>query len=230
MDPKELKIAAGAKALEFVENGMRLGVGTGSTADEFTKLLAPKVHAGLEIKAVPTSNRTETLCNELGIKTYTLEDLPELDLTIDGADELDADLQLIKGGGGALLREKIVAKASKEMIVIADDSKVVNHLGKFPLPIEVVPFGLSSTRIAIDDLASNLDLQGEINLRMANNSEPFITDGGHFILDASFSLISDAKRLCIELNQIPGVVENGLFINIASKAVVTGHNGIQIIE
>tara|TARA_R110002126_G_scaffold12220_2_gene53366 strand:+ start:222 stop:920 length:699 start_codon:yes stop_codon:yes gene_type:complete len=230
MNSTDLKIAAAKVAIKYVQSGMKLGIGTGSTADEFTRLLGPMVQNGLEIQAVPTSVRTEKLCAELGIKTYSLEQLPELDLTIDGADELDAQLQLLKGGGGALLREKIVAQASKEMIVIADHTKVVDTLGAFALPIEVVPFGLSSTKLAIRALANALELVGALKLRQNADNSTFITDGGHFILDASFSRISDAKRLSEDLNKIPGVVENGLFIGMASKAVVATLNGVEIIE
>ncbi|MEW7006686.1 ribose-5-phosphate isomerase RpiA [Lentilitoribacter sp. EG35] len=230
MDALQLKISAANAALDHVKSGMRLGVGTGSTADEFTKLLGEKVQQGLDIQAVPTSERTQKLCNEVGIKTYTLEDLPQLDLTIDGADELDHKLQLIKGGGGALLREKIVAGASSKMIVIADTSKTVETLGAFPLPIEVVPFGLASTTIAIENLAKVMELSGPIELRKNSDQTTFVTDGGHFILDASFSLIYDAKRLCDALNKVPGVVENGLFIDMATTALVAGTNGVNVIE
>lgn len=230
MDPLQLKISAAKAALKYVKSGMRLGVGTGSTADEFTRLLGKKVQQGLDIQAVPTSERTQKLCDELGIKTYTLEDLPQLDLTIDGADELDDKLQLIKGGGGALLREKIVAKASTNMVVIADTSKTVETLGAYPLPIEVVPFGLASTRIAIENLAKDMDLNGPIELRKNDDKTTFITDGGHFILDASFGLIYDAKRLCDALNKVPGVVENGLFIGMATTALVAGTDGVKVIE
>jgi ribose 5-phosphate isomerase A len=230
MDALQLKISAANAALDYVKSGMRLGVGTGSTADEFTKLLGEKVQQGLDIQAVPTSERTQKLCNEVGIKTYTLEDLPQLDLTIDGADELDHKLQLIKGGGGALLREKIVAGASSKMIVIADTSKTVETLGAFPLPIEVVPFGLASTTIAIENLAKGMELSGPIELRKNSDQTTFVTDGGHFILDASFSLIYDAKRLCDALNKVPGVVENGLFIDMATTALVAGTNGVNVIE
>ncbi|WP_162652432.1 ribose-5-phosphate isomerase RpiA [Lentilitoribacter sp. Alg239-R112] len=230
MDALQLKISAANAALDYVKSGMRLGVGTGSTADEFTKLLGEKVQQGLDIQAVPTSERTQKLCNEVGIKTYTLEDLPQLDLTIDGADELDHKLQLIKGGGGALLREKIVAGASSKMIVIADTSKTVETLGAFPLPIEVVPFGLASTTIAIENLAKVMELSGPIELRKNSDQTTFVTDGGHFILDASFSLIYDAKRLCDALNKVPGVVENGLFIDMATTALVAGTNGVNVIE
>lgn len=229
MDPKELKIAAAQEALQLVENGMRLGVGTGSTADEFTKLLGAKVRSGFEVQAVTTSVRTENLCLEVGIKTFSLEELPELDLTIDGADELDQQLQLIKGGGGALLREKIVAQASKAMVVIADASKVVEPLGAFPLPIEVVPFGLKATELEIAKISQGLGLTGPVVLRKTDDGSDFITDGGHFILDASFGRISDAKQLNKKLNLIPGVVETGLFIDIATKAVIATPDGVKIM-
>ena len=229
MDPKELKIAAAREALQLVENGMRLGVGTGSTADEFTKLLGEKVRAGFKVQAVTTSVKTENLCIKEGIQTFTLDELPELDLTIDGADELDQELQLVKGGGGALLREKIVAQASKAMVVIADASKVVDPLGAFPLPIEVVPFGLKATEIEIAKVSKDMGLSGPVVLRKNEDGSDFITDGGHFILDASFGRISDAKQLNENLNLIPGVVETGLFINIATKAVIATPEGVKIM-
>src|SRR5690606_13136004 len=166
MDARQLKIEAARVALEHVEDGMRLGIGTGSTAEEFVRLLAVKVQEGLSIIGVPTSERTAALCRELGVPLSTLEETPELDLTIDGADEIDPQLGLIKGGGGALLREKIVAAASEKMLVIADASKLVDTLGKFPLPIEVNPFGLRATEIAVRRAAAALGLEGPLTLRM----------------------------------------------------------------
>jgi ribose 5-phosphate isomerase A len=228
MDARQMKIKAAEAALAHVEDGMRLGIGTGSTAEEFVRLLAEKVAGGFRIEGVPTSERTARLCLELGVPLKSLEELPELDLTIDGADELDAQLRLIKGGGGALLREKIVAAASRRMIVIADESKVVETLGKFPLPIEVNPFGLASTRIAVEKAASALGLSGEIVLRGASR-ETFTTDGGHYILDASFGRIPDAEALSSRLHAIPGVVEHGLFINLASAAVIAGPAGARML-
>ncbi|MBB4064578.1 ribose-5-phosphate isomerase RpiA [Gellertiella hungarica] len=228
MDAREMKIKAAAAALEHVESGMKLGIGTGSTADEFVRLLAEKVAAGMKVEGVPTSERTARLCLELGITLRSLDELPELDLTIDGADELDARLTLIKGGGGALLREKIVACASRKMIVIADESKQVETLGAFPLPIEVNPFGHVATRIAIERAASRLGLSGALNLRMAG-SERFHTDGGHLIIDASFGRIPDAEALSAELAAIPGVVEHGLFIHIASLAIIAGPAGARTV-
>ncbi|MCK9554138.1 ribose-5-phosphate isomerase RpiA, partial [Aquamicrobium sp.] len=194
MDQKQMKIEAAREALAHVSDGMRLGIGTGSTAEEFVRLLAQKVATGLNVIGVPTSERTAALCRELGVPLSTLDETPELDLTIDGADEIDSELSLIKGGGGALLREKIVAAASARMIVIADKSKVVDTLGRFPLPIEVNRFGLRATELAIAAAAGRLGLSGDINLRMTD-SQPFVTDGDHFILDASFGRIPDTRAL-----------------------------------
>jgi ribose 5-phosphate isomerase A len=228
MDAREMKIKAAAAALDYVEDGMRLGIGTGSTAEEFVRLLAEKVASGFRIQGVPTSERTARLCLELGVPLKSLEELPELDLTIDGADEVDARLRLIKGGGGALLREKIVACASARMIVIADETKVVETLGAFKLPIEVNSFGLGATRIAVEKLAARHGLSGEIVVR-ASGDGPFMTDGGHLILDASFGRIPDADALARELNAIPGVVEHGLFIGIASLAIIAGPAGARVM-
>ena len=229
MDAREMKIKAAEAALSYVEDGMRLGIGTGSTAEEFVRLLAEKVASGLRVEGVPTSERTARLCVELGVPLKSLDELPELDLTIDGADEVDRALRLVKGGGGALLREKIVAAASERMIVIADESKVVDTLGAFPLPIEVNSFGLVSTRKSIDKLADRLGLVGEIKLRASGDGH-FMTDGGHLILDASFGRIPDAEALANALNAIPGVVEHGLFINLASLAIIAGPEGARIMQ
>jgi ribose 5-phosphate isomerase A len=226
MDARQMKIMAAAEALTHVENGMRIGIGTGSTAEEFVRLLAEKVADGFDVRGVPTSERTARLCLELGVPLNSLEEVPELDVTIDGADEVDHALRLIKGGGGALLREKIVAAASSRMIVIADETKVVDMLGRFPLPIEVNPFGLTASRIAIEKLASRLGLVGEIHQRKSGDGS-YKTDGGHFILDASFGRIPDAEALANGLNAIPGVVEQGLFINLASLAIIAGPAGVR---
>ena len=228
MDAREMKIKAAEAALAHVEDGMRLGIGTGSTAEEFVRLLAEKVAGGLRVEGVPTSERTARLCVELGVPLKSLDELPELDLTIDGADEVDGRLRLIKGGGGALLREKIVASASQRMIVIADETKVVETLGAFKLPIEVNPFGLVATRLAIEKVAARLGLSGAITLR-STGSDTFMTDGGHYILDASFGRIPDADALASSLNDIPGVVEHGLFINMASLAIIAGPAGARTL-
>ena len=229
MDARQMKIEAARAAVAYVESGMRLGIGTGTTAEEFVRLLAEKVAAGLVIEGVPTSERTARLCVELGVPLKSLDERPELDLTIDGADELDGALRLIKGGGGALLREKIVAASSKRMIVIADESKLVQTLGAFPLPIEVNPFGLVSTRIMIEKAAARLGLSGALNLRKSEDGN-FRTDGGHFIIDASFGRIPDAEALSLALNSIPGVVEHGLFINMATLAIIAGPAGARTLQ
>ncbi len=230
MDARQLKIEAARVALSNVEDGMRLGIGTGSTAEEFVRLLAARIgEEGLSVTGVPTSERTAELCRALGVPLATLEELPELDLTIDGADEVDARLSLIKGGGGALLREKIVAAASARMVVIADSSKVVETLGRFPLPVEVNPFGLRATQIAIAGAAARLGLEGPLALRMAGDA-PFVTDGGHYIIDASFGRIPDPQALSDALHAIPGVVEHGLFIGLADIAIIADAGGVKTLR
>jgi ribose 5-phosphate isomerase A len=225
MDAKSLKIAAASEALKHVTPGMRLGIGTGSTAEEFVRLLAAKVATGFKVIGVPTSERTAALCRDLGLPLTTLEETPELDITIDGADEIDPSLTLIKGAGGALLREKIVAAASNSMIVIADQTKVVEMLGAFSLPIEVNKFGLAATLAMIRLASSSLGLSGPLTLRRSGSS-PFETDGGHYIIDASFGRIPDAEALSEALHRIPGVVEHGLFLNLAKLAIVAQRDGV----
>jgi ribose 5-phosphate isomerase A len=229
MDARTLKVEAARTALAHVGQGMRLGIGTGSTAEEFVRLLAERVAQGLEIVGVPTSERTAALCRELGVPLATLDEMPELDLTVDGADEVDGALTLVKGGGGALLREKIVAAASARMIVIADESKLVGTLGRFPLPIEVNRFGLRATEQAIAVTAGTLGLAGPLTLRMTGD-EPFVTDGGHLILDASFGRIPDPRALSSALHAIPGVVEHGLFLGLADLAVISGVGGVRTVS
>lgn len=223
-----LKRQAAEAALAHVEGGMRLGLGTGSTADEFVTLLGARVAQGLDVVGVPTSERTAALARSFGIRLSDLDETPELDLTVDGADEIGPRLVLVKGGGGALLREKIVAAASKRMLVVADRSKVVDCLGTFPLPIEVVPFGLGATRRAVEARASALGLSGEIALRRAGDA-PYLTDGGHYILDASFRRIPDPEALASALAGIPGVVEHGLFVGLATLALVAGPAGVETL-
>jgi ribose 5-phosphate isomerase A len=191
-------------------------------------LLAEKVAEGFNVQGVPTSERTARLCVELGVPLYSLDDLPELDLTIDGADEVDRALDLIKGGGGALLREKIVASASARMIVIADETKLVDTLGQFPLPVEVAPFGMTATRLAVERLASRLGLTGDI-VQRPDKDGPYLTDGGHFILDASFGRIPDAEALANGLVAIPGVVEHGLFLKMADAAIIASQSGARTL-
>lgn len=226
MDANALKIEAARAALDEVRDGMRLGIGTGSTAEAFVRLLAERGRGGLNVVGVPTSERTERLCRELDVPLSTLDETPELDLTIDGADEIGPGLALIKGGGGALLREKIVAAASQRMIVIADASKLVETLGRFPLPIEVNPFGREATRIAVRKAAEALGLSGPIELRI-DGGGAFRTDGGHFILDASFGRIPDTRALSDALHAIPGVVEHGLFLGLADVAIIADAGGVK---
>jgi ribose 5-phosphate isomerase A len=225
-DPGALKRAAAERAAALVEAGMRLGLGTGSTAALFVTALARRVGDGLRILGVPTSEATRALAEREGVPLTTLDDTPELDLTVDGADELDDELRLIKGGGGALLREKIVAAASRRMIVIADGAKRVRQLGRFPLPIEVVPFGLAATRRAIEAALREAGCEGELRLRSAANGTPFTTDGGHWILDAHLGAIGAPERVAASLAAIPGVVEHGLFLGLATGAIVATEAGL----
>ncbi len=225
-----LKRQAAARALEHVRDGMRLGLGTGSTAKHFVELLGERVRAGLAVIGVPTSEATRTDAVRCGIPLTTLDDIDRLDLTVDGADEIDPSLNLIKGGGGALLREKIVAAASDRMIVIADDTKSVDVLGRFPLPVEVVPFGLAATRRAMARAFAESGVSGQMVLRKGQDGHVFVTDGGHWIVDAHLGRIPDASRLAGLLTSIPGVVEHGLFIGLASTAVLAGSQGIRVVE
>ncbi|MBD3678439.1 MAG: ribose-5-phosphate isomerase RpiA [Rhodobacteraceae bacterium] len=217
------KSVAATRAAQFVETGMKVGLGTGSTAAFLVRRLGERVREeGLKITAVPTSVQTADLAREEGIELATLDDVTWLDLTIDGADEFDGDLNLIKGGGGALLREKIVATASDRMIVIADASKRVEKLGAFPLPVEVIPFGWKATKGLIEDALSGIAVLGQEVSRRERDGAPFRTDEGNFILDLHLKRIENVRQLSLVLNQIPGAVENGLFIDICQKAVI-GH-------
>jgi len=229
-DQDALKREAARRALGFVSTGMRLGLGTGSTAAHFVDLLAEKVKAGLDIVGVPTSEATRAQAEKLGVPLTTLDEEAELDLTVDGADEIDPGLNLIKGGGGALLREKIVASASREMIVVADDSKYVKRLGRFPLPIEVVDFGLGATIHAVKAVLKASGCDGPIRLRHRPDGHVFVTDQGHLILDAGLGAIPDARRLARGLSEVPGVMEHGLFIGLARRVILAGSEGIRIVE
>jgi ribose 5-phosphate isomerase A len=230
MQVEAQKRAAAARAIELVQPGMRLGLGTGSTAKHFVELLAQRVRNGLEVIAVPTSEATRLDAERLGVPLTTLDATPELDLTVDGADEIAPDLTLIKGGGGALLREKIVACASRRMIVIADESKWVPVLGRFALPVEVVPFGLAATRRRIETAAVAAGCAGPALLRRGSDGHAFVTDSGHWILDASFGQIADPKSLADRLDAITGVVEHGLFIGVAHAVVLAGAAGVRVVE
>ena len=230
MDMEALKRQAAARALEQVQSGMKLGLGTGSTARHFVDLLGEKVRAGMKVIGVPTSEATRIQAEQCGIALTTLDEVDRLDITIDGADEVDPDLNLIKGGGGALLREKIVAAASDRMIVIADETKWVDALGRFPLPVEVVPFGLGATRRAIERAFAAVGVSGQMVLRKSKDGHVFVTDGGHWIIDGHLGRIADVPRLASLLNAIPGVVESGLFVGLASTVILAGTNGIRVVE
>lgn len=230
MDMEALKRQAAARALEQVAGGMRLGLGTGSTARHFVDLLGEKVRAGLKVVGVPTSEATRIQAEQCGIPLTTLDEVDSLDLTVDGADEVDPALDLIKGGGGALLREKIVAAASDRMIVIADETKWVDALGRFPLPVEVVPFGLAATRKAMERAFAAAGVSGRIELRKGGDGHVFVTDGGHWIVDCRLGRIADAPRLASLLNVIPGVVESGLFVGLAGTVILAGTSGIRVVE
>lgn len=229
LDQEADKRAAATRALDFVTPGMRLGLGTGSTAAAFVTLLGQRVADGLDIVGVPTSERTAAQAKGLGIRLATLDEEPQLDLTVDGADEFDPSLRLIKGGGGALLREKIIATASQRMLVIADATKQIATLGHFPLPIEVNRFGLAVTRLAILREAAKCGCGGALTLRRNGGGADYVTDGGHLILDCHFGRIDRPERLAERLNAIPGVVEHGLFIGIASAIICAGRDGVTIL-
>jgi ribose 5-phosphate isomerase A len=217
------KFVAAKRATEFVEDGMKLGLGTGSTAAWMVRCLAERIREeGLKVTGVPTSTRTAELAASLGVPLATLDEVKWLDMTIDGADEFDPHLALIKGGGAALLQEKIVATASDQMIVIADAAKEVTQLGAFPLPVEVIPFGWQTTKALIEETLVSLDvLNRDCTVRM-NGDRPLVTDEANFIIDLHLKRIGNPRQLALVLNQIPGVVENGLFIDICD-IVVIGH-------
>lgn len=219
LSPDEIKKQVGVQAAQLIQSGMTIGIGTGTTAHWLIIELAKKIKEGLQCKAVPTSLQTKELAEKEGIPLLELNDVMRLDLTIDGADEIDANLQLIKGGGGALLQEKMVAAASQKLIIIADHTKMVDTLGKFPLPVEVIPYGWKQVILHIKQY-KNID----ITLRR-KNGEIFVTDHGHYILDCSFKQIEDAQALSFKLNDIPGVVDNGLFVNRADTAIIGNADG-----
>jgi len=209
-----------------IRPGMRIGLGTGSTAKHFVDLLGARVAAGFECICVPTSEVTAAQAKSLNIPLSDLDALDGLDLTVDGADEIDGHLNLIKGGGGALLREKIVADASARMVVIADSSKFVETLGAFPLPIEVNMFGLGATRAQVAAVVKAQGAEGGLELRLNAEGKPFHTDGGHLIFDAFFGRISNAKALSAALLEVPGVVQHGLFLDMCDAAYIAGADGV----
>ncbi|WP_156319939.1 ribose-5-phosphate isomerase RpiA [Bacillus sp. FJAT-18017] len=223
MDLENEKKIVGEKAAEFVKDGMIVGLGTGSTVFYTIKKLGQLVNEGLSIKAVPTSIQTERLAREVGITLVDFTEIEEFDLVIDGADEVDENLDLIKGGGGALLREKVIAYAAREFIVVADSSKLVNRLGAFKLPVEVVPFGMELTE-------KHLKALGGLPRLRTSSGTPFKTDNGNFIFDCDFGLIENVKELEYKINMIPGVVENGLFVGMADKVITVDKQGEVVIR
>lgn len=224
LEKEELKRVAGEKAVEQVENDMVIGLGTGSTIEYSLKKLGNLVRDGLRIKGIPTSVHTQRIAKECNIPLTTLEENPTIDLTIDGADEVDGNLNLIKGGGGALAREKIIAYNSKKLIIVIDDSKIVKALGiDFPLPVEVLRFGWTSTKKTLEGFGCNVEL------RKIMGDEPFITDNSNYILDCDFERIDNPVQLEIDINNIPGVVENGLFIGLVDEVIVGGKQGIMTL-
>jgi len=229
MNADQQKRAAAARAVEMVRPGMSLGLGTGSTARHFVELLGERVRAGLDVSGVPTSEATRADAERWGVPLTTLEATPALDLTVDGTDEIAPDFTLIKGGGGALLREKIVAAASARMVVIADESKWVPVLGRFPLPIEVLPFGFGATQRAIEAAIAPA-AGGALALRRGKDGHAFVTDGGHWIVDAALGRIADPKVLALKLAAIPGVMGHGLFIGLAHTAILAGPGGVRVVE
>ena len=224
--PERAKRAAAERALAMIEDGMAVGLGTGSTAAWLVALLGERIaRDGLRVTAVPTSTRTREQAAEAGIPLRALDEVERLDLTIDGADEFDGDLALVKGGGGALLWEKIVAAASDRMVVITDPSKRVETLGAFPLPVEVVGFGHRHTESQVRALLARSDVGGDRTMLRHGSGGPYVTDEGHHILDLHLGRIGDPERLNAELNSIPGVVETGLFVGMADTAIIGHESG-----
>ncbi|MEE2877389.1 MAG: ribose-5-phosphate isomerase RpiA [Pseudomonadota bacterium] len=222
---------AAIAAIEFVEDGMTIGLGTGSTAKFFVENLAEEIADGLMVRGVPTSEDTRRLAESLGVPLVPIEHVDRIHITVDGADEVDGDAQLIKGGGAALLREKIIANASDLMIVIADPSKQVDMLGQFPLPVEVTPFGYTITAKKVYDALKAAGVsKPRIDVRTGGGNKPIVTDGGNYILDCHCSVIPDAPRAAFELSSVPGVVEHGLFISLARTVIIGQEDGASVFE
>jgi ribose 5-phosphate isomerase A len=229
-DADTLKIAAAGRALELVMPGMKLGLGSGSTSAAFVELLGERVRGGLKVICTATSEAIHEQARGLGIALAPLEELAPLDLAVDGADEADADLNLIKGGGGAHTREKIVAASAKKFVVIADGSKWVDRLGRFPLPVEAVPFAHQTTRARLQAAATALGY-GKIPMTMRmKGAAPFVTDNGNLIYDCRFGAITDCAKLAAALSQVTGVVEHGLFVGMANRLILARVGGIEVIE
>jgi ribose 5-phosphate isomerase A len=216
------KEAAARASLRFIKSGQVVGLGTGSTAACFIRLLGEQVKKGLQIRGIPTSVRSRELAESLGIPLTTLDEYQEIDVTVDGADEVDPQLRLIKGGGGALLREKVVASATKHLVIVADATKQVPRLGKFPLPVEVIRFAQALVAKKIAELGA------DVRLRLQANGTPYVTDENNHIFDCHFGEIADADKLARQLSDMPGIVEHGLFIGMASTVLLA--KGDEIVE
>ncbi|MDE2181474.1 MAG: ribose-5-phosphate isomerase RpiA [Alphaproteobacteria bacterium] len=229
-DSNALKRAAGLRALDFIESGMKVGLGSGTTSEIFLELLGTRVRGGLKIIGVPTSERIARLATGYGIALSELDAAAPLDIDVDGADEADPDLNLIKGGGGALLREKIVATSSKRMLVIADGSKYVDRLGRFPLPVEVLAFGHGTTSARLAAAAATLGYPALAPVLRHKGDAVFKTDSGNVIYDCSFGAITDVPRLAATLSQIAGVVDHGLYVGIASLLIIARECGVEVIQ
>ena len=225
------KRQAAAQALQLVEADMVLGLGSGSTALAFVDLLAERVkEENIKLTCIATSEQTRQFAEQRGIRIADFSAIADVDLTVDGADEIDHQLNLIKGGGGALLREKIVAMASDHVCIIADNSKLVRQLGAFPLPVEIVDFGLAATIAMIESAGDDAGCRGEIKLRRTSSGELYRTDGGHLIADCAFSAIPDVESLAEYLDVVPGVVEHGLFPGIADEVFLAGPEGVKHLQ
>ena len=230
MSAGDHKQMAADRAAGFVEAGMRVGLGTGSTAALFVQSLARRIGEGLDIVGIPTSEATRRQAWELGIPLATLDECPELDLTVDGADEIGPGLTLVKGGGGALLREKLVAAASRHVVIVADEAKLVRRLGRFPVPVELVPFGFETTRRRLTALVAARGLPTDLRLRTAPNGRPFVTDNGGWIIDLHLGRVDDAAELAAALKATLGVVEHGLFVGLATVALIGTAGGVNEVR
>ena len=234
MSAVEDKTRAAEAALEFIEDGMTLGLGSGSTADIFVRLLGAALESGSlnNVKGVPTSENTARVAREAGVPLIEVDQADKIDVTVDGADEVDGRFRLIKGGGGCLLREKIIAHASDLMVVVVDETKLVETLGAFALPVEVDPFGFTITAKKVyDALTAAGVVRPDVKLRCrGDGNDPFVTDGGHYILDCACQALSDPEQVAARLTAIPGVVEHGLFINLARAVIVGEEEGARVLE
>jgi ribose 5-phosphate isomerase A len=230
MNSDALKRRAAEEALKYVSSGMTLGLGTGSTAAHFIDLLGARIRAGLDVKGAPTSEATRRLAEAAGVEIIEPDETTTIDLAIDGTDEVDGRLNLIKGGGGALLREKIIAAAARRFIVIADASKKVAELGRFPLPVEIDRFAWGLTVRRIREIFAAEKLPTQISLRAGEKGAPFLSDGGNYILDCALKRIPDPAGLERKLAAAPGVVETGLFIGLAKEVILAGAGGVETLR